>query len=456
MWRFGRRLMPIFLGVVLIWVFLWYSHDLVSRLEETRTRANETIAWFWAGTQVPLSSFANSLDIAVCTECGNTLSMVSSLEPSPVDRFCTTCGRITHWLVITPPDAEERMLLFRNTTALFQELVQRLEYTTILSDTLLVPMVVNGKALPDSLPPLEMREYREMIQSLDETNAPVPITDIGGRVIGYLHYGVDSLTRELTLVPYIELGMLILLAGLFLLVIKVELKREKEMSWVSFAKETAHQISTPVSSMMGWLELLLERPGIGSDPELAEALEFMGKDVQRLTQIASRYGEMGKLPKLEPGLINEVLLSTVHYLSGKSGFLRDGIELQTDLSSERPVELNAVLFGWVIENLLRNSLASLGDVGTGIIRISSTDLEEAGGIVQIEVADDGRGIPFRDQKKIFRAGFSTRRGGWGLGLTLSRRIVEDYHKGSIFLKVSSPGKGTIFTIRLPMAKRTAE
>jgi signal transduction histidine kinase len=456
MWRFGRRLVPVFTGVVLIWIFLWYSHDLVARLQETRARANETIAWFWAGTQVPLSSFAQSADIAVCTECGTALPTTIPASSSPLDRLCTNCERITRWVIITPPDAKERQRLVQNTTALFHELVQRLEYTTILTDTLLVPMVVNGKALPDSLPPLEMREYREMIQSLDETNSPVPITDLSGVVIGYLHYGADHLTKELTMVPYIELGMLVLLAGLFLLVIKMELKREKEMSWVSFAKETAHQISTPVSSMMGWLELLRESPGIDSDPELAEALDFMEKDVQRLTQIASRYGEMGKIPKLEPGQVNEVILATVHYLGGRPGFLRDSIELQTDLSSERSVELNAVLFSWVIENLLRNSLASLGGVGRGIIRITSKDLEEAGGIVQVEIADDGKGIPFRDQKRIFRAGFTTRRGGWGLGLTLSRRIVEEYHRGSIFLKASSPGKGAIFTIRLPMAKKTAE
>jgi len=455
MW-FGRRIVPILSGILLIWVFLWYSHDLVSRLAETRAKANETIAWFWAGTQVPLSTFAQPRSIAVCSECGATSDSPLQAEGVSVGRYCPDCDRVTRWLIISPPDAEERMLMFESTTRLFHELVQRLECTTILTDTLLVPMVVDGKALPDSITPLEMRSYREMIAGLDAANPPVPISDIDGHVIGYLHYGADDLAGELTMVPYIELGMLLLLAGIVLLMIRTELKREKEMSWVSFAKETAHQISTPVSSLLGWLELLRERPGIEADPELAEAVDFMENDVQRLTQIASRYGEMGKTPRLEPGSVNEVILATVHYMGGRPGFLRDGIEIQTDLTSEKPVELNAVLFGWVVENLLRNSLASLGNAGRGMIRITSADLDEAGGIVEVEFADDGRGIPHRDQKRIFRAGFTTRRGGWGLGLTLSRRIVEEYHRGSIFLKASSPGKGAVFVIRLPQARKAPE
>ena len=450
---FRRRLLPLFVGIVLIWLFLWYSHTLVSRLRVTRNRANETIAWFWAGTQVPLSSFAEASRIAVCSECGDAIAASWPYTGETVDRQCHIDGRITTWFVVTPPDSAERQQVFENTTALFRQLVKRLEYTTILSDTSLVPMVVNGEALPDSLRPEQMREYVSLIHELDSINDPIPIEEISGEVIGYLHYGNDDIDRELLLVPYIELGMLILLALLFLLVIRVEMKREKEMSWVSFAKETAHQISTPLSSLMGWMELLRERPESISDPEFAEALDFIENDVDRLKEIAGRYGEMGKRPRMETGPVNPVILNTVHYLSGRVGFVPEGVDIQLELTSRLSVDRNPVLIGWVIENLLKNSLASLAGTETGVIRIASRDIEESDGLVELEVADNGRGIPFRDQKKVFGAGFTTRRGGWGLGLTLCRRIIEEYHGGRIHLAASSPGKGTTFIIQLPASGR---
>jgi len=451
--NYGRRLLPLFIGIVLIWVFLWYSHDLVSRLRVTRNRANETIAWFWAGTQVPLSSFADASRIAVCSECGEAIPVTWPSSGSSINRQCPNESRITEWFIVTPPDSAQRQLLFENTTALFGELVKRLEYTTVLSDTSLVPMVLNGDALPDSIPRDEMLQYALLIKELDSVNDPIPIENIEGEIIGYLHYGSDDIDRELLLVPYIELGMLLLLALLFMIVIKMEMKREKEMSWVSFAKETAHQISTPLSSLMGWMELLRERPEASADQELVEALDYIENDVERLKEIAARYGEMGKRPRMQTGPVNPVIISTVHYLCGRAGFVPDGIDIQTDLNSMWSVDMNTVLMGWVIENLLKNSLASQTGSESGVIRITSRDVEEGEGLVVLEVIDSGRGIAFRDQKKIFKAGYTTRRGGWGLGLTLCKRIIEEYHGGRIRLGASSPGKGAAFVIELPVSSK---
>jgi len=442
-------MIPLLVVGILIWLFFWYSHSLVTRLRETRASANETIAWFWAGTQVPLSMFAEVGTVTVCSSCGNTGPSLSSRTSGDMLKYCEVCDSTTVWFIVSIMEEQERRLLFRRTSDLFQELVSRLEYVTVLTDTLMRPQVVNGVAVPDTISRQQREDYLEMISYLDDINSPIPIANARGDVIGYLHYGSDDLSRELLMVPYIELAVLVMLALAFLYIIRGELRREKELSWIGFAKETAHQISTPLSSLMGWVELLREKPDSEKDPEIMEAVDCIENDIQRLNQIASRYGQMGKTPKLEKQNLNPVILDSVHYFCGRPGFVDENISIETDFRSQSKVMINRVLMGWVIENLLKNALASLSGVKNGIISLSTRDIEEGPGLVELEIADNGRGIPFRDQKKIFRAGFSTRRGGWGLGLPLARRIVEEYHGGVMRLKASSPGMGTTFIIVIP-------
>ncbi|MCK5115773.1 MAG: hypothetical protein KAR44_04185 [Candidatus Aegiribacteria sp.] len=456
MWSIRTRLFPLFVVIVLIWVFFYYSYSLVSRLREARTNANETIAWFWAGAQVPMSRLAELGLMYVCSGCGSTTPVYGFESDSSITRFCQECGSVKEWYFVTMEGIEERQRLFQRTRRLFKDLVERLDYTTILSDTNMVPQVVNGIAVADSISQENLRSLILLAEELDTENAPVPVTDSYGCTIGYLHYGSDELAKELLLVPYIELGVFFILVLLFLFVIRIEIKKEKELAWIGFARETAHQISTPLSSLMGWIELLREKPEAETDKEFAEALEFIENDIDRLKQIASRYGQMGKKPKLEKCRINSVILESVHYFCGRPGFLADDMNLETELKSEYLLALNSVLFSWVIENLLKNSIAALKETRDGIIRISTRDIQEGSGLVEVEIADNGKGIPFADQKKIFKPGFSTRRGGWGLGLALSKRIVEQYHNGSLRLKASSPGKGTTFVIMLPTISEDAE
>lgn len=456
MWNIRTKLLPLFAVIVLVWVFFYYSFNLVSRLRETRANANETIAWFWAGSQVPMSMLADLGMIYVCSGCGSTTPAYGFEADSVLTDFCQECGCITEWHLISLEGVEEREQLFQRTRDLFRELVERLDYTTVLSDTDMVPQVVNGVAVSDSIDQEKIKSIVLLTETLDQENEPVPIIDTNGETIGYLHYGSDDLAKELLLVPYIEIGIFFLLVLIFIYAIRVELKKEKELSWVGFAKETAHQISTPLSSLMGWIELLREKPEAETDKEFAEALDCIENDVDRLKQIASRYGQIGKKPKLESNLVNPVILDIVHYFCGHPGFLAEDMKLETDFKSEYPVSMNKVLLSWVIENLLRNSIASFKNTKNGMIRISTRDIQEGSGLVVIEIADNGNGIPFSDQKMIFKAGFSTRRGGWGLGLTLSRRIVEQYHNGSLRLKASSPGKGTTFVIKLPASSEDTE
>lgn len=441
--------------IILVWVFFYYSYSLVSRLREARSGANETIAWFWAGAQVPMSRLAELGMMYVCSGCGSASPAYGFESDSSKMYFCSECGTVTEWYFVSIGGIEERERLFRRTRDLFKELVERLDYTTILSDTDMVPQVVNGIAVTDSMSLEDLKSLILLTEGLDNENTPIPIEDSYGETIGYLHYGSDELAKELLIVPYIELAILVVLMLLFFYVIKVEMRKEKELSWIGFARETAHQISTPLSSLMGWIELLKEKPEVEMDKEFAEALEFIENDVDRLTQIASRYGQIGKKPKLETCMINPVILDTVHYFSGRPGFLVN-TNLETELKSEYQVYLNRILFGWVIENLLKNSIAALKDSRGGVIMISTRDVQEGSGLVEVEIADNGKGIPFADQKRVFTTGFSTRRGGWGLGLTLSRRIIEQYHNGTLNLIASSPGKGTTFIIKLPASSEVTE
>jgi signal transduction histidine kinase len=456
MWNIRSRFLPLLVVITLVWIFFYYSFDLVSRLREARTNANDTIAWFWAGTQVPMSRLAELGMLYVCSECGSSEPAFGFGSDSTVSRFCQECGKTTVWYFVSMEDIEERGRLLRRTRILFRELVDRLDYSTILSDVNMVPQVLNGAAVSDTVSAESLRVLGRQIEELDSENNPIPIMDSDEEVIGYLHYGSDDLAKEIIMMPYIELGILFVLVLLFLYVIRVEMKKEKELSWIGFAKETAHQISTPLSSLMGWIELLKDKPELEKDDDFTEALECIENDIDRLKQIANRYGQMGKAPKLEKCLVNSVILDTVHYICGRPGFLADGMNLETDLSSEFPVDLNRVLFSWVIENLLKNSIAAFGKVSPGLVCITTRDVQEGSGLIEVEIADNGKGIPFVDQKKVFRAGFSTRRGGWGLGLSLSKRIIEKYHKGKLRLKASSPGKGTTFIIQLPASSKDPE
>lgn len=443
------RLVILVMAAVMVYLFLIYSHGLVSRLEETNRLANETIARFWAGTQIPLSLIMEERRISVCSNCGSAVG--SAALTGGYWSFCKTCGEITWHNVVDRWTDEERERILSHTSLLFRDLVGRLGYTTILADLNSVPQIVNGEPLPDSISDDDLVIWREVMHKLSDFNPPIPVVTVDEDTIGWLFYGVDNLNRELTVVPFVELGMLLLLGGLLLLGIRVELRREKEMSWVGFAKETAHQLSTPISSLMGWVEILRQRNGIEGpeDPEILEAAVSMEADIARLNQIVQRYGEMGKKPRLAPADINAEIGAAMDYFRNRPGLVFKGVSFETSLEATRGVMLNRVLFGWVLENLVKNSLSALSDTPSGIVSICTADRPEKGGMVEVQVTDNGRGISHGDHGRVFQPGFTTRRGGWGLGLTLSRRIIEEYHSGSLRLVASSPGKGSTFSIMLP-------
>ncbi|MBN1433298.1 HAMP domain-containing histidine kinase [Candidatus Fermentibacterales bacterium] len=447
------RVLVLLLACIVAIAFVLYNHDLVNRLQDRNRRSNETIAWFWAGTQVPFSMLLLHDRLAVCTECG--LSLLSTRSDSGAFRmYCPDCGSVTKWVNAMRWTGSERQVFESQARELFTQLISRLDYTVILTDIDGVPQVRDGVSLPDELPSQRSRSLRRLLRALDAENEPLPLTRADGDTIGWLHYGGSSLEDEFRYVPYIELGLLMSLALVLLLGVRGEIRRERGMAWVGFAKETAHQLGTPLSSLLGWLEVLRDRPDLPGDTELQEAIDSMGKDVSRLQQIARRYGELGRTPSLETESVNTVVEEIVDYFRSRPGLMGGNSRIDTKLNATRMVSLNPVLLSWVMENLIKNSLAAVSSRKRGVVTISTRNVPDGAGGVEIQITDNGSGIPFVHQKKIFNAGFSTRRGGWGLGLTLAMRIVEEYHRGAIRLVVSSPEKGSTFVISLPTIAET--
>ena len=212
-------------------------------------------------------------------------------------------------------------------------------------------------------------------------------------------------------------------------------KAEQNKVWVGLSKETAHQLGTPISSLMAWVEILKE-----NHPD-DEMIPEMDKDVKRLERIAERFSKIGSLPEPKEESMNEVLTHVVDYMRHRTSNKVDMICNMPD--HDIKVMMNASLFEWVIENLCKNAVDAME--GDGKIELT---LMEEDGHVTIEVSDTGKGIRKKDFRNVFTPGFTTKQRGWGLGLSLARRIVEDYHKGKIYIKASELGKGTTFRIEL--------
>ena len=211
--------------------------------------------------------------------------------------------------------------------------------------------------------------------------------------------------------------------------------------WVGLSLETAHQLGTPISSLMAWMELLK-----GMDVD-ADIIREMNKDVNRLSTIASRFSKIGSKPSMEVENINDVVDRAASYMQTR---ISSRISLTTKLSMiPMPVNVSAPLFEWVMENHIKNAVDAME--GSGRITITS---DKSGNQAIILVTDTGKGIPRKNQKTVFNPGFTTKKRGWGLGLALARRIIEQYHGGKIFVKRSEPGVGTTFEIQLPLDETT--
>ena len=248
-------------------------------------------------------------------------------------------------------------------------------------------------------------------------------------------YDESTLLKRLTQWPYVQLGIVMIFVVVAIFALLSSKKAEQNKVWVGLSKETAHQLGTPISSLMAWVEILKEQY---PDDEL---IPEMSHDVRRLERIAERFSKIGSLPEPVDSSMNEVLEHVTAYMDRRTSKKVEIVRRLPD--HDVVVKMNASLFEWVIENLCKNAV----DAMEGSACIVLTLLEESGKVV-IEVADNGKGIRKKDLKNVFTPGFTTKKRGWGLGLSLARRIVEEYHHGRIFVKQSEVGVGTTFRIEV--------
>jgi len=299
----------------------------------------------------------------------------------------------------------------------------------------------------------DKERLRAEIAEMVELNEPIPIvvefSEPSFRLVKYVYYGESDLIASLRWFPLIQL----LFVGLFVIVgyfgFSYVRRSEQSSLWVGMAKEAAHQLGTPISSLMGWVEYLRmneEYPDTRLEKN-EETYQEIEKDIARLGRVTSRFSDIGSLPKLDVQPVLPVLEGVTEYMRRripKGGSL---IRLSVTAEPGLAAPLNADLFEWVIENLLKNALDAL-ESERGRIEVLASEEDK---MIRIDVQDTGKGIDRRQWKNVFRPGYSTKKRGWGLGLSLAKRIVEDYHGGSLSLANSKPGQGTTFRIEIPAA-----
>lgn len=272
------------------------------------------------------------------------------------------------------------------------------------------------------------------LQEMKTDHEPIQIK-IGQNLVQYILYSDSELLIRLRYYPYFQLAVISLFLLVSYLAFSTSRKAEQNQVWVGMAKETAHQLGTPLSSLVAWLELLKMK---GLSEEYGKEIE---KDLQRLQTITDRFSKIGSAPALTKANIHQVLEHSVDYIRSRtSGKIQFNLQ---PLANQIFVPLNVPLFEWVIENILKNAIDAMG--GSGTITVSILDQQQ---FIYIDISDTGKGIPKSSYKTIFKPGYTTKSRGWGLGLSLSKRIIEEYHNGHIFVKHSELNKGTTFRIVL--------
>lgn len=326
----------------------------------------------------------------------------------------------------------------------FTNIIQNTDYPVIYCDADSNPQFWVNTSIPHSTQatrdPKIVSVLKQQMQDFAEVNPPIAIT-YENNLLGLYYYGESQIIRRLRLLPYFEIAAVALFILIGYLGFSSIRKNEERLIWVGMAKETAHQLGTPLSAQIGWLEYLKSSP-----ESLKKVLPELEKDLKRLQIITNRFSQIGSKPELKTENPFELIGETVQYFRNripqKNGGTRILSELDPNLTR---LQLNSELFSWVLENLIKNALDAMGSKG-GTITIT-TGMENTRQAF-VDVADTGKGIPAARRKDIFRPGYSTKKRGWGLGLSLARRIVEEYHGGRLLLKESKPGEGTTFRILL--------
>ena len=324
----------------------------------------------------------------------------------------------------------------------FEEIIPRISFPIVIT----VPGTndinawknIHGIADTADVTPELKAELLALTHKMDDNNTPVPLI-IENQPVGIIHYG-DSITiRRLTWLPFIEIlgAFVIILAGF--LGFQYIRGSEKKFIWVGLAKETAHQLGTPISSLMGWLEMI--RMKLGDDDEITQEMDI---DIKRLEKVSNRFSQIGAKVKLQPIATSDLFENVKSYIERRIPQKNKSVELNFTMNAKGNIDANPELMEWALENLIKNGVDALeGKPGNIHVRF-----QQSNSSMIIEVEDSGKGIPDNQWKTIFKPGFSTKKRGWGMGLSLTKRIIEEYHKGKIFVLHSKEGEGTCIRIVL--------
>jgi len=313
---------------------------------------------------------------------------------------------------------------------------------SIIEDNKTVPVIlidykdniIAQRNLPSSMEHDTLSLVREL-KRMEKRNEPISV-DLGNGIYQYLYYRESTLLRQLKIYPFVQMGIILLFIVVAYVAFNASRVAEQNQVWVGLSRETAHQLGTPASSLSAWVELFKTRyPG-------TEMGDYLAADVDRLGRVAERFSLIGSKPKLYPVNLAGLAEETIGYLRKRIASTID-LQVITEEIKHLEVPVNPILLGWVIENIVKNSVDAMKGNGTVFIRITETEKEAF-----IDIEDTGKGIHKKNFRNIFKPGFSTREHGWGLGLSLSKRIIEDYHKGKIFIRYSEPGKGTSMRVAL--------
>jgi two-component sensor histidine kinase len=326
----------------------------------------------------------------------------------------------------------------------FNEVIKNADYPIIWTDAEKKPQSwLNISETLDTVTALSSRDslfLKQKLLEMESENPPISI-DYQGTILGYYYYGFPPEIQKIKNLPIFTflLGtVFILFAYLGFTYIK---RSEQRNIWVGMAKETAHQLGTPLSAISGWLELIQIDPS-----QIKIATKEMGNDLLRLKKIANRFSKIGSVPNLKETNITDVINNVVLYFNKRLPNINKRIKIIFDKSTHYTAMVNIDLFEWVLENLIKNGMDSIKK-GSGQIEIRIIESSKPP-YINIDIEDNGIGIPGSDKKNIFKPGFSTKKRGWGLGLSLAKRIIEDYHQGKLLLLESKIDAGSTFRIKL--------
>ena len=324
-----------------------------------------------------------------------------------------------------------------NLDFVFDKIIQKAQFPIIYSNNQREPIYSKNINKDKS-------KLKKIQLTMDEQNEAIPLSYANPLtneiiLIGYLHYGDSNQIEKLKWLPFIEIGAITLFIFLGFISFSIIRNNEKRNIWVGMARETAHQLGTPISSLMGWLEWLKNKPN-----DQDKIINDISIDLDRLQQVNDRFSKMGSEAKLKEIHLSSIVDNVVIYFNHRIPSMGKSIIIENQLVSNIKIKANGILISWAIENVIKNAIDALEN--EGIITLKS-NMDKKN--IIIEVQDSGKGILRKDWKNIFRPGFSTKEQGWGLGLSLTSRIIKDIHGGDIYVSKSKPGKGSTIEIALP-------